>query len=119
MPSQPHLPRMPRVYLIRHGQTEWSLNGRHVRLSLMTRARPGRRPRIASLHRGADWVLFLGNVRPWELFHDVYAAQEQTGTTDIPLTDEGQRVLERLGKQIVGDGSERRLRATGGRAQFV
>ncbi|KAF7845875.1 hypothetical protein BT93_L0222 [Corymbia citriodora subsp. variegata] len=57
MPSQPHLPRMPRVYLVRHGETEWSLSGQH------------------------------------------------TGRTDIPLTENGEKVLSKLGKQIVGDGS--------------
>ncbi|KXT12984.1 hypothetical protein AC579_3171 [Pseudocercospora musae] len=45
----------PRVFVIRHGETEWSLNGRH------------------------------------------------TGTTDIPLTANGERRIRATGKALVGD----------------
>ncbi|KAF7193973.1 Sedoheptulose 1,7-bisphosphatase [Pseudocercospora fuligena] len=45
----------PRVFIIRHGETEWSLNGRH------------------------------------------------TGTTDIPLTANGERRIRATGKALVGD----------------
>lgn len=45
----------PRVFIIRHGETEWSLNGRH------------------------------------------------TGTTDIPLTANGEKRIRATGKALVGD----------------
>ncbi|KAF1916768.1 histidine phosphatase superfamily [Ampelomyces quisqualis] len=46
---------VPRVFIIRHGETEWSLNGRH------------------------------------------------TGTTDIPLTADGEKRIRATGKALVGD----------------
>lgn len=49
------MPSTPRVFIIRHGETEWSLNGRH------------------------------------------------TGTTDIPLTENGERRIRATGKALVGD----------------
>jgi broad specificity phosphatase PhoE len=45
----------PRVFIIRHGETEWSLNGRH------------------------------------------------TGTTELPLTANGERRIIATGKALVGD----------------
>jgi broad specificity phosphatase PhoE len=45
----------PKVFIIRHGETEWSLNGRH------------------------------------------------TGTSDIPLTKNGERRIIATGKALVGD----------------
>jgi hypothetical protein len=45
----------PRVFIVRHGETEWSLNGRH------------------------------------------------TGTTDIPLTANGEKRIRATGKALVGD----------------
>lgn len=45
----------PRVFIIRHGETEWSLNGRH------------------------------------------------TGTSDIPLTANGEKRIRATGKALVGD----------------
>ena len=45
----------PRVFIVRHGETEWSLNGRH------------------------------------------------TGTTDIPLTENGEKRIRATGKALVGD----------------
>jgi broad specificity phosphatase PhoE len=45
----------PRVFIIRHGETEWSLNGRH------------------------------------------------TGTSDIPLTKNGEKRVRATGKALVGD----------------
>jgi len=45
----------PRAFIIRHGETEWSLNGRH------------------------------------------------TGTSDIPLTPNGERRIRATGKALVGD----------------
>lgn len=45
----------PRVFIIRHGETEWSLNGRH------------------------------------------------TGTTELPLTTNGERRIRATGKALVGD----------------
>ncbi|KAK4055076.1 hypothetical protein OIV83_000356, partial [Microbotryomycetes sp. JL201] len=47
---------MPRIILVRHGQTEWSLNGRH------------------------------------------------TGTSDIPLTAEGEQLIRELAPKVVGAG---------------
>ncbi|GAA93590.1 uncharacterized protein L969DRAFT_18704 [Mixia osmundae IAM 14324] len=49
-------PRLPRVYVVRHGETEWSLSGQH------------------------------------------------TGTSDIPLTANGEKTVRELGKQIAGPG---------------
>ncbi|KAK4052859.1 hypothetical protein OIO90_004135 [Microbotryomycetes sp. JL221] len=48
-------PAMPRIILVRHGQTEWSLNGRH------------------------------------------------TGTSDIPLTEDGEQSLRELAPKVVGN----------------
>ncbi|WVQ63808.1 uncharacterized protein L199_001963 [Kwoniella botswanensis] len=48
--------RMPRVYLIRHGETEWSLNGRH------------------------------------------------TGVTDIPLTENGEKMVKEMSPKMMGKG---------------
>jgi broad specificity phosphatase PhoE len=45
----------PRVFVIRHGETEWSLNGRH------------------------------------------------TGTTELPLTPNGEKRVRATGKALVGD----------------
>ena len=45
----------PRVFLVRHGETEWSLDGRH------------------------------------------------TGSTDIPLTENGEKRVRATGKALVGD----------------
>lgn len=45
----------PRVFIVRHGETEWSLNGRH------------------------------------------------TGTSDIPLTPNGEKRIRATGKALVGD----------------
>jgi hypothetical protein len=45
----------PRVFIVRHGETEWSLNGRH------------------------------------------------TGTSDIPLTANGEKRIRATGKALVGD----------------
>ena len=45
----------PRVFIIRHGETEWSLNGRH------------------------------------------------TGTTDLPLTNNGEKRVAATGKALVGE----------------
>lgn len=49
------MPSTPRVFIVRHGETEWSLNGRH------------------------------------------------TGTTDISLTENGERRIRATGKALVGD----------------
>ncbi|EJU02843.1 phosphoglycerate mutase-like protein [Dacryopinax primogenitus] len=48
--------RMPKVYIVRHGETEWSLNGRH------------------------------------------------TGTTDLPLTANGEATILKLGEKVAGPG---------------
>jgi len=48
---------MPRVYLVRHGETEWSLSGQH------------------------------------------------TGVTDIPLTENGERVIKEMGPRVIGPDS--------------
>ncbi|KZO94085.1 phosphoglycerate mutase-like protein [Calocera viscosa TUFC12733] len=48
--------RMPKVYLVRHGETEWSINGRH------------------------------------------------TGTTDLPLTANGESLILKLGEKAAGPG---------------
>ncbi len=45
----------PRVFIVRHGETEWSLNGRH------------------------------------------------TGTTELPLTPNGEKRIRATGKALVGD----------------
>ena len=45
----------PRAFIIRHGETEWSLNGRH------------------------------------------------TGTTELPLTDNGEKRIRATGRALVGD----------------
>ncbi|BGP21206.1 phosphoglycerate mutase [Rhodotorula toruloides] len=49
-------PRLPRVFVVRHGETEWSISGQH------------------------------------------------TGRTDLPLTQNGERIIRALGKRIVGEG---------------
>lgn len=49
------MPPTPRVFIIRHGETEWSLNGRH------------------------------------------------TGTTELPLTANGESRIRATGKALVGD----------------
>jgi hypothetical protein len=45
----------PRVFVVRHGETEWSLNGRH------------------------------------------------TGTTELPLTDNGEKRIRATGRALIGD----------------
>ena len=92
MPSQPQLPRMPRVLLVRHGETEWSLSGQHVTYALISR----RAANCKAAKRAQD---------PDELLPCV-SNLPQTGRSDIPLTENGEAVLAGLGKEIVGDGSE-------------
>jgi hypothetical protein len=109
--------RMPRVYLIRHGssrfpsrlhlspslgdmfalpvvvadnstgETEWSLNGRHV--SRCRRLRCNFRPSSAS-------VRALGRI----------ADHAQTGVSDIPLTENGEKMVKEMGPRMMGPGSE-------------
>lgn len=70
-------PTMPRVFIVRHGQTEWSLNGRHVRAS------PAPNGPVPA------------NPHPYM----------QTGTSDIPLTQQGVELISGLAPKVVGDGS--------------
>jgi sedoheptulose-bisphosphatase len=63
------MPHTPRVFIVRHGETEWSLNGRYL------------------LHKPLIYI---------------YSRSRHTGTTDIPLTANGEKRIIATGKALVG-----------------
>lgn len=78
-PAAAKKPRLPRVFVIRHGETEWSLSGQHA----------------SSL---------LGCPPGYSLTRTDTLAPLQTGLTDIPLTSHGESIVRQLGTRIVGQG---------------
>lgn len=85
-------PRLPRVFVVRHGETEWSISGQHVSLalSLVCPAAGAKGQSRSSLH--------CTRANLGRSFHG------QTGRTDLPLTQNGERIIRDLGKRIVGPG---------------
>lgn len=77
-PAAAKKPRLPRVFVIRHGETEWSLSGQHAS------SHPA--PSLSQLYIRTD---------PRSI---------QTGLTDIPLTSHGESIVRQLGTRIVGQG---------------
>ncbi|KAI7944303.1 hypothetical protein MJO28_011831 [Puccinia striiformis f. sp. tritici] len=73
--------RLPRVYCVRHGPTEWSINGRHV--SGRTDNQPGG---FLDAQR-----TYLPVFIPW-----------RTGTTDLPLTEGGEKIVADSSARLVG-----------------
>jgi hypothetical protein len=82
--------RLPRVYVIRHGQTEWSISGQHTLVRSCSR--------LSSPSQLGDK---LTDQSPPSL-----PSARSSGLTDIPLTKHGEDVVRELGPKVVGPGSK-------------
>lgn len=85
--------RLPRVYVIRHGQTEWSISGQHTFVKPTSTPRP---PTLPS--QPANEPFSAGYADP--------PSSRRSGRTDIPLTQHGEDVVRELGPKVVGPGSK-------------
>jgi broad specificity phosphatase PhoE len=91
---------MPKIWVVRHGETEWSLSGQHVRGSHSRRS-PASFLTVC-LPFLTLFFLFLPFSRLFSLRPP--SSFPQTGQTDLPLTQRGEDVIRALGKRIVGAG---------------
>ncbi|KAJ9099913.1 hypothetical protein QFC21_003918 [Naganishia friedmannii] len=69
-------PRMPHVYLVRHGQTEWSLNGRHTGTSDIPLTEKG----VEIMKRTAKKVV-PGVIEPKNVSHVFVSPRKRAQTT--------------------------------------